>query len=158
MAEAGATTLESLDILRLMKLLPHRYPFLLIDKVIDVDGDSSGTGIKNVTMNEPHFQGHFPDFPVMPGVLIVEAMAQTAGAICLHKVSSDRPYRVYFMTIDNAKFRRPVVPGDRLEIKVVKERQRANIWKFSCEALVDGAKVAEAVISAMMMPADEAGA
>jgi 3-hydroxyacyl-[acyl-carrier-protein] dehydratase len=158
MAEAGATTLESLDILRLMQLLPHRYPFLLIDKVVDVDGDSSGTGIKNVTMNEPHFQGHFPGFPVMPGVLIVEAMAQTAGAICLHKVGGDRPYRVYFMTIDNAKFRRPVVPGDRLEIKVVKERQRANIWKFRCEALVDGAKVAEAVISAMMMPTDEAGA
>jgi 3-hydroxyacyl-[acyl-carrier-protein] dehydratase len=156
MAEAGA--LESMDIGRLLQLLPHRYPFLLIDKIIDIDGDRSATGIKNVTMNEPHFQGHFPERPVMPGVLIVEAMAQTAGAICLHSLDSKKPSIVYFLTIDNAKFRRPVVPGDRLELRVVKEKQRGNIWRFACEGVVDGVKVAEAVISAMMTPIVEAGA
>lgn len=157
MAEPGATQLESLDIGQLLRLLPHRYPFLLIDKIVDIDGDRSATGIKNVTMNEPHFQGHFPERPVMPGVLIIEAMAQTAGAICLHSVDSAKPSLVYFLTIDGAKFRRPVVPGDRLEIRVVKERQRANVWKFNCEAIVDGNKVAEAVISAMTTPVIETG-
>jgi 3-hydroxyacyl-[acyl-carrier-protein] dehydratase len=151
MAEA-ATTLESLDILQIMALLPHRYPFLLVDRITDIDADNSAIGIKNVTMNEPHFQGHFPSQPVMPGVLIIEAMAQTAGAICINATASDSPSLVYFMTIDNAKFRRPVVPGDRLEIHVRKLKQRANIWRFACEAKVDGAKVAEAEISAMMSP------
>ncbi|SMH48576.1 3-hydroxyacyl-ACP dehydratase FabZ [Mesorhizobium australicum] len=158
MAESGAKQLETLDIDRLLKLLPHRYPFLLVDRIVDIDGDNSATGIKNVTMNEPHFQGHFPEKPVMPGVLIIEAMAQTAGAICLHSIGSEKPSFVYFLTIDEAKFRKPVVPGDRLEIKVVKERQRANIWKFKCEAVVDGAKVAEAIISAMTTPAGSTGA
>ena len=111
-------TLGSIDILELMKLLPHRYPFLLLDRIVDVDGDNSATGIKNVTFNEPHFQGHFPGQPVMPGVLIVEAMAQVAGAISLKAAGSDQPSLVYFLTIDGAKFRKPVVPGDRLEIKV----------------------------------------
>ncbi len=157
MADTGAA-LESMDITRLLQLLPHRYPFLLIDKVVDIDGDRSATGIKNVTMNEPHFQGHFPERPVMPGVLIVEAMAQTAGAICLHSIGGSKPSIVYFLTIDNAKFRKPVVPGDRLELRVVKEKQRGNIWRFACEAVVDGVKVAEAVISAMMTPITEAGA
>jgi 3-hydroxyacyl-[acyl-carrier-protein] dehydratase len=151
MAEA-ATTLESLDILQIMALLPHRYPFLLVDRITDIDADNSAIGIKNVTMNEPHFQGHFPSQPVMPGVLIIEAMAQTAGAICINATASDSPSLVYFMTIDHAKFRRPVVPGDRLEIHVRKLKQRANIWRFACEAKVDGAKVAEAEISAMMSP------
>ena len=158
MAEPGAKQLESLDIGQLLRLLPHRYPFLLIDKIVDIDGDRSATGIKNVTMNEPHFQGHFPERPVMAGVLIIEAMAQTAGAICLHSVGSAKPSLVYFLTIDGAKFRKPVLPGDRLEIRVVKERQRANIWKFNCEAMVDGNKVAEAVISAMTTPVVETGA
>lgn len=158
MAEPDATELESLDIGQLLRLLPHRYPFLLVDKIVDIDGDRSATGIKNVTMNEPHFQGHFPDKPVMPGVLIIEAMAQTAGAICLHSIRSEKPSLVYFLTIDEAKFRKPVVPGDRLEIKVVKDRQRANIWKFDCQALVDGTRVAEAKISAMMTPSYGAGA
>ncbi|PHP67854.1 3-hydroxyacyl-[acyl-carrier-protein] dehydratase FabZ [Zhengella mangrovi] len=146
------TTLETMDIMRIMALLPHRYPFLLIDRVIEVDGDRSAIGIKNVTVNEPHFQGHFPAAPVMPGVLIIEAMAQTAGAICISSTTAggDAPSVVYFMTIDNAKFRKPVVPGDRLEIHVSKQKQRGAIWKFACEAKVDGAKVAEAVISAMM--------
>ena len=111
-------SLESLDILELLKLLPHRYPFLLIDKIVDIDGDNSAVGIKNVTFNEPHFQGHFPGQPVMPGVLIIEAMAQVAGAISLKAAGSDKPSLVYFLTIDDAKFRKPVVPGDRLEIRV----------------------------------------
>lgn len=151
MADA-VTTLESVDIFKLLQILPHRYPFLLVDRIIDIDGDNSAIGIKNVTINEPHFQGHFPEQPVMPGVLIVEAMAQTAGAICIRSTGEDKPSLVYFMTIDNAKFRRPVVPGDRMEIHVRKLKQRGNIWRFACEALVEGAKVAEAEISAMMSP------
>jgi 3-hydroxyacyl-[acyl-carrier-protein] dehydratase len=142
--------LETLDILGLLKLLPHRYPFLLIDRIIDIDGDNSATGVKNVTFNEPHFQGHFPGQPVMPGVLIVEAMAQVAGAISLKAASSDKPSLVYFLTIDGAKFRKPVVPGDRLEIKVKKIKKRGNIVRFACEAFVEGALVAEAEIAAML--------
>lgn len=149
-------TLETVDILRILKLLPHRYPFLLIDKIVNIDGDRSATGIKNVTINEPHFQGHFPDQPVMPGVLIIEAMAQTAGAICLNAANSDKPSLVYFMTIDEAKFRKPVVPGDRLELHVRKEKQRGNIWRFACEGIVDGQKVAEAVVQAMISPVTSA--
>ena len=152
MAETGATSLESFDIARLMQLLPHRYPFLLVDRIIEIDRDNSAVGIKNVTMNEPHFQGHFPAQPVMPGVLIIEAMAQTAGAICIGASGENKPSLVYFLTIDGAKFRRPVVPGDRLEIRVRKIKQRGNIWRFACEAKVDGVKVAEAEISAMMSP------
>lgn len=150
MSETSATQLESLEILDLMRLLPHRYPFLLVDKIIEIDGDRSAIGIKNVTVNEPHFTGHFPTQPVMPGVLIIEAMAQTAGAICINNAGDDSPSLVYFMTIDGAKFRKPVVPGDRLEIHVKKVKQRGSIWKFECEAKVDGGKVAEATISAMM--------
>ncbi len=156
MADVAEPVLQSIDIIRLMKLLPHRYPFLLVDKIIEINGDESAIGIKNVTMNEPHFQGHFPGQPVMPGVLIVEAMAQTAGAICIQKMAGDKPSLVYFMTIDNAKFRRPVVPGDRLEIHVKKVKNRGSIWRFACEAFVDGGKAAEAQISAMLMPADAA--
>ncbi|MBI1619529.1 3-hydroxyacyl-ACP dehydratase FabZ [Aquamicrobium zhengzhouense] len=150
--ETQNNTLESLDILKIMRLLPHRYPFLLIDRVIEIDGDNSAIGIKNVTINEPHFQGHFPEQPVMPGVLIIEAMAQTAGAICIRSTGEDKPSLVYFMTVDGAKFRKPVVPGDRLEIHVKKLKQRGNIWRFACEGIVDGNKVAEAEISAMMSP------
>ncbi|WP_274424142.1 3-hydroxyacyl-ACP dehydratase FabZ [Chelativorans sp. YIM 93263] len=150
MAENISTALESLDIQRILQLLPHRYPFLMVDRIIGIDGDNSATGIKNVTVNEPHFMGHFPGQPVMPGVLIVEAMAQTAGAICIHNAGDGQPSVVYFMTIDSAKFRKPVVPGDRLEIHVQKLKQRGKIWKFSCEAIVDGSKVAEGVISALM--------
>jgi 3-hydroxyacyl-[acyl-carrier-protein] dehydratase len=156
MADAAARTLEAIDIIELLKLLPHRYPFLLVDKIIDIDADNSAVGIKNVTFNEPHFQGHFPGHPVMPGVLIIEAMAQTAGAICVRHAAQDKPSLVYFMTIDNAKFRRPVVPGDRLEIRVKKLKRRGTLWKFGCEALVDGAKAAQAEIAAMLIPVDEA--
>jgi len=152
MADNAVTTLEAVDILGLLKLLPHRYPMLLVDRIVDIDGDNSAVGIKNVTFNEPHFAGHFPDQPVMPGVLSIEAMAQTAGAICIKSQGDDKPSLVYFMTIDNAKFRRPVVPGDRLHIHVKKLKKRGNIWRFACEAMVDGAKAAEAEISAMMSP------
>lgn len=152
--EEGQATLESFDIQKLLALLPHRYPFLLVDRIVDIDGDDSATGIKNVTINEPHFTGHFPGQPVMPGVLIIEAMAQTAGAICLNAVGGDNAAQVYFMTIDKAKFRRPVVPGDRLEIHVRKLKKRGQIWRFGCTATVDGAKVAEADISAVISKAE----
>jgi 3-hydroxyacyl-[acyl-carrier-protein] dehydratase len=152
MAEDTLSTLEAVDIMGLMKLLPHRYPFLLVDRIIDIDADNSATGIKNVSINEPHFQGQFPEQPVMPGVLNIEAMAQTAGAICIKSQETESPSLVYFMTIDNAKFRRPVVPGDRLHIHVNKLKKRGNIWRFACKAKVDGAKAAEAEISAMMSP------
>lgn len=152
MAEESSATLETLDIQQIMRLLPHRYPFLLIDRIIEIDADNSAIGIKNVTANEPHFTGHFPDHPVMPGVLIIEAMAQTAGAICINSTKEEKPSLVYFMTVDGAKFRKPVVPGDKLELHVKKLKQRGNIWRFACEGIVDGAKVAEAEISAMMSP------
>lgn len=162
MAEGEKTELGAVEINELMRLLPHRYPFLLVDKIIEIDADNSAIGIKNVTINEPHFQGHFPSFPVMPGVLIIEAMAQTAGAICIRASGASDTAIVYFMTIDNGKFRKPVVPGDRLEIHVRKLKKRGNIWRFACEAMVDGGKVAEAEISAMMgssrQPTSAAGA
>jgi 3-hydroxyacyl-[acyl-carrier-protein] dehydratase len=149
--------LVSIDVLRLMELLPHRYPFLLVDRVVEIDRDESGVGIKNVTINEPFFQGHFPGFPVMPGVLIVEAMAQTAGAICLNNAGvSNIPQIVYFMGIDNAKFRKPVLPGDQLRMHVKKVRSRGPVWRFSCEAKVNGQTVAEADISAMIVDRPDA--
>jgi 3-hydroxyacyl-[acyl-carrier-protein] dehydratase len=144
-------TLESADINRIMKALPHRYPFLMVDRIRDIDGDESCIGIKNVTINEPHFLGHFPAQPVMPGVLLIEGMAQTAGALCVLAQSGIRPTLVYFMTIDNAKFRKPVIPGDQIEYHVKKIRRRSNIWKFAAIARVDGVKVAEAEVSAMLV-------
>jgi 3-hydroxyacyl-[acyl-carrier-protein] dehydratase len=147
-------TLEAADINRIMQALPHRYPFLMVDRIRDIDGDDSCIGVKNVTINEPHFQGHFPKQPVMPGVLLIEGMAQTAGALCvLAYAGALQPKLVYFMTIDNAKFRKPVIPGDVVEYHVQKIRRRSNIWKFSAVAKVDGAKVAEAVVSAMLVDA-----
>lgn len=147
MSEGGS--LKTLEISDIKKLLPHRYPFLLVDRIIEADGDNSAIGIKNVTINEPFFQGHFPDYPVMPGVLIVEAMAQTAGAIC-KTTMPDRKAGVYFMSIDEAKFRKPVHPGDCLHMHVKKLKQRRNVWRFACEARVNGAVVSEAIITAML--------
>lgn len=149
MSDETKATLETADILEIMKLLPHRYPFLLVDRIIEIDGDNSAIGIKNVTANEPQFMGHFPGAPIMPGVLLIEGMAQTAGAICA-RVSQQSGNLVYFMTIDNARFRKPVVPGDRVEFHVTKLKQRGNIWKFHCDAKVDGGLVAEADYSAMI--------
>jgi len=148
------TSMGKMDLLEIMKFLPHRYPFLLVDRIIEIDGDDGAVGIKNVTANEPHFQGHFPEMPIMPGVLLVEGMAQTAGAICARK-ADEVDNLVYFMTIDNARFRKPVVPGDQVRFKVVKQKQRRRVWKFHCEALVDGQLVAEADIGAMMVRKDE---
>jgi 3-hydroxyacyl-[acyl-carrier-protein] dehydratase len=146
-------TADTADIMEIMQLLPHRYPFLLIDRVEDIDGDNYGVGVKNVTFNEPQFQGHFPVQPVFPGVMIVEAMAQTAGCLCIlgRGPNIPKPKLVYFMTIDECKFRKPVGPGDTLRLHMTKLRQRRNMWWFRGEAKVGADLVAEAVISAMMV-------
>ena len=142
----------TIDVARIMQMIPHRYPFLMIDKVIDVIPDRSATGIKNVTINEPYFQGHFPARPVMPGVLIIEAMAQTAGVLVVHTVGSLAEGKlVYFMSIDSARFRRPVVPGDVLHIEVNKDRHRGHVWRFRGEAKVNGVLMAEATYTAMIL-------
>lgn len=151
-AAAGKRRIEALDILRIMESIPHRFPFLLIDRVEDVVVDTSAVGVKNVSINEQFFQGHFPAHPVMPGVLIIESMAQTAAVLVVETLGPDAAGRVvYFMLIETAKFRRPVVPGDQMRIHVRKERNRGNVWKFSAEAKVDGAVVAEATYAAMIM-------
>jgi 3-hydroxyacyl-[acyl-carrier-protein] dehydratase len=152
MNDTAVETLDSADILKILELLPHRYPFLLVDKIVEMRGDDSCIGIKNVTFNEPQFSGHFPGRPVMPGVMLIEGMAQTAGALCVHsKLGTARPKVVYFMTIDNAKFRKPVVPGDVVHYHMTKTRQRANMWWFRGEAKVDGKIVCEADVSAMLV-------
>ena len=147
-------TLHQLGPQEILKLLPHRYPFLLVDRIIDIRGDESCIGIKNVTFSEPFFQGHFPDNPVMPGVLLLEGMAQTAGAACSFKQGRTGPAaRVLFLTVDKAKFRRPVVPGDVVEYHMRKIAQRRTMWWFRGEAMVAGQLVAEAELGAMI--ADE---
>ncbi len=148
-AESAGETLET-D--RIMEMIPHRYPFLLIDRVIDLIPDASATGVKNVTINEHFFQGHFPSRPIMPGVLIIEAMAQTAAVLVVQTMGGQSEgHLVYFMSIDSARFRKPVVPGDTLYVGVAKQRNRGNVWKFKGEAKVDGVLVAEAIFTAMVM-------
>ena len=143
--------LEAADIALVLKALPHRYPFLMIDRVHSIRGDDFAIGVKNVTVNEPQFLGHFPERPVFPGVLMIEGMAQTAGVICIlsGKVPSERR-TVYFMTIDKAKFRKPVLPGDTIEYHMSKMSQRRNMWWFRGEAKVAGQLVAEAEVGAML--------
>jgi 3-hydroxyacyl-[acyl-carrier-protein] dehydratase len=146
------TPLVQLDIQRIMQMIPHRYPFLMIDRVIDAVANVSATGIKNVSINEHYFQGHFPARPVMPGVLIIEAMAQTAAVLVVHTLGAASEGKlVYFMSVDNARFRRPVVPGDCLHVHVNKQRNRGNVWKFEGRAEVEGRLVAEAVFAAMIL-------
>ncbi len=147
---ATPKVLEAVDIMEIMKVLPHRYPFLLVDRIIDVRGDESGIGIKNVTINEPVFTGHFPGAPVFPGVLIIEGMAQTAGAMGLLTLGFDKPSKVYFLTIDKAKFRKPVIPGDTIEYHLQKINRRKMMWWYKGVAKVRGEIVAEAEIGAML--------
>jgi len=145
-------TIGTIDILRIMKMIPHRYPMLLVDRVVEVIPDKSAIGIKNVTMNEPHFQGHFPVRPIMPGVMIVEAMAQAAGVLVVETLGGQAEGKlVYFMSIENARFRRPVTPGDQMRIHITKERNRGAVWRFIGEAKVDDKVVAEATFTAMIV-------
>lgn len=147
----STTSLDALDIQRILQLLPHRYPFLLIDRIIDIRGDESCIGIKNISINEPQFQGHFPSRPVFPGVLILEGMAQAGGAIVIASRPSDSPPAlVYFLTVDEAKFRRPVGPGDVLHYHMTKLTQRRTMWWYRGEARVNGELVAEAKLGAMI--------
>jgi 3-hydroxyacyl-[acyl-carrier-protein] dehydratase len=147
--------LGKLEIDAILKCLPHRYPFLMIDKIIDIDGDESAVGIKNVTVNEPIFQGHFPENPVFPGVLIIEGMAQTAGAtVIAHDALNDCKKIVLLITIDKAKFRRPARPGDRLEYHSRKIQRRRTVGRYEAKAIVDGVVVAEAEVGAMIVGAE----
>lgn len=148
----AAGTGATVDIARILHAIPHRYPFLMIDRVVDVVPDRSAIGVKNVSVNESFFQGHFPGHPVMPGVLIIESMAQTAAVLVVETLGPDAAGKlVYFMSIEAAKFRRPVQPGDQLRIHVTKDRSRGNVWKFNAVARVDGVSVAEATYAAMIM-------
>jgi 3-hydroxyacyl-[acyl-carrier-protein] dehydratase len=151
-AVSSDATIDVVDIARIMHAIPHRYPFLMIDRVVDVVRNRSAVGVKNVSVNESFFAGHFPNHPVMPGVLIIESMAQTAAVLVVETLGPDAAGKVvYFMSIEGAKFRRPVIPGDQLRIHVTKERNRGNVWKFNAVARVDGVSVAEATYAAMIM-------
>lgn len=149
--EIGAKA-DNIDINRIMEMIPHRHPMLMIDRVIDVVTGVRATGVKNVTINEGFFAGHFPDKPVMPGVLIIEAMAQTAAVLVVHTLGADAEGKlVYFMSVDGARFRKPVEPGDQLHVEVVKQRSRGNVWKFAGRAMVGSTLVAEATYAAMIL-------
>ena len=145
--------IRTIEIDEIMAMIPHRYPFLFIDKVTEIVPDFTAIGIKNVSMNEPFFQGHFPGHPIMPGVLIIEAMAQTSAILVIETTGKRTGAVVYFMTIEQARFRQPVFPGDQLELHVEKKRSRGNVWKFSGKATVEGKLMAEAVYSAMIVDA-----
>ena len=144
--------ITQVDVQRIMEMIPHRHPFLMIDRVIDMVANERATGIKSVSINESFFQGHFPARPVMPGVLIIEAMAQTAAVLVVHTLGPESEGKlVYFMSVDNARFRRPVFPGDRLDVHVTKQRHRGNVWKFEGRAKVGDNLMAEAVFAAMIL-------
>lgn len=147
-----ALTTPIIDIKRIMEMIPHRYPLLLVDRMVELVPDQRATGLKNVTVNEPQFMGHFPGTPIMPGVLIIEAMAQTAAILVVHTVGDSIAGKlVYFMSIEGGKFRKPVVPGDALYIHVEKIKSRGNVWKFKGEAKVNGELCAEAEVTAMIV-------
>src|SRR5690606_22545128 len=142
----------SIDILRIMEMIPHRYPMLLIDRVVDLQAGKSAVGVKNVTTNEPQFTGHFPTQPVMPGVMIDESMAQTAAVLVVYTLGKEAEGKlVYFMTIDEARFRKPVTPGDQMHIHVTALKQRGPVWKFEGKVMVEGKLAAEAIFSAMIL-------
>ena len=143
-------TIEALDIAEILKALPHRYPFLMVDRIIELRGDESAIGIKNVTVNEPHFLGHFPGNPVFPSGLLIEGMAQTAGVLCFKSLRTIEKPLVYFLTIDKARFLKPVVPGDRVEYHMTKINRRKLMWWFRGEAKVEGELVAEAEVGAII--------
>src|SRR5271165_3351356 len=144
--------ITQVDVQRIMEMIPHRHPFLMIDKVVDMVANQRATGIKNVSTSEYYFEGHFPARPVMPGVLIIEAMAQTAAVLVVHTLGAESEGKlVYFMSVDNARFRRPVFPPTRLEIHVTKQRNRGNVWKFEGKAKVGEDVMAEAVFAAMIL-------
>ena len=148
----SSSQLLSIDIERIMTMIPHRYPFLLVDRVEDMIPNQSAVGIKNVTFNEHYFHGHFPSSPVMPGVLIIESMAQTSALLVVQSLGVEAEGKlVYFMSIDGARFRKPVVPGDQMRIHVKKTRRHAKVWKFFCQVMVDENLVAEANITAMIL-------
>ena len=147
-------TLDAVGIREILKLLPHRYPFIMVDRIIEVHGDEHGIGIKNVTMNEPHFMGHFPENPVMPGVLMIEGMAQTAAILALRLVQkTEEPQAMFLLTIDQAKFRKPAGPGDTIEYHVAKTAHRRTMWWYRAEAKVGDALIAEAEVGAIITEA-----
>ncbi len=143
-------TVEAVEIAEILRLLPHRYPFVMVDRIVEIRGEESAIGIKNVTINEPQFLGHFPDYPVMPGVLLLEGMAQTGAVIVLRRIKLEELRAMYLLTVDKAKFRKPALPGDRIEYHIKKTARRGNMWWYRAEAKVGGALIAEAVIGAML--------
>jgi 3-hydroxyacyl-[acyl-carrier-protein] dehydratase len=146
----NSETVEAAEIGEILRLLPHRYPFVMVDRIIDIRGEESAIGIKNVTVNEPQFLGHFPNYPVMPGVLLLEGMAQTGAVIVLRRMKLEEMRSMYLLTVDKAKFRKPALPGDRIEYHIKKTAHRGNMWWYRGEARVDSGLIAEAVIGAML--------